>query len=403
MESAVPDFILESVRSLPPLPASAARLLELAGDPDADLKEVARVIELDQTLTARVLRAANSALYGVPRRVQTVQQATVLLGRDAVVNLCLGISVMAIQSATKNDRWPFAPADFWRHSFGVAALAHHLAKRIPGVSADEAFVAGLMHDIGKLVLLEHFGEVYSQVVLAAQYGTKPLFMLEQEVLDTDHAVAGHALCLHWKIPAAITRAISEHHDSNDSAPRTVADVVRNANDLVKAAGIGYGGSHFAELRTSANIPSRQINPGDLRTLIVGLPEEVREAEHAFGSTVSSEEASAASGTSLVHQHIEDLTEREFVRCVLWSMGHETQPVGDAFPADPSKVRALVTDGPLPGRIVSDYHDAGIPVLDYAAWRAGDGQPSGNHFNVVVLRKWFAEQMGRLQVVEEAVA
>jgi putative nucleotidyltransferase with HDIG domain len=392
MESAVPDFILESVRSLPPLPASASRLLELAGDPSADLKEVARVIELDQTLTARVLRAANSALYGVPRRVQTVQQATVLLGRDAVVNLALSVSVMAAQSRSKSDEWPFAPSDFWRHSFGVATLARHLAKRIPGVSADEAFVAGLMHDIGKLVLLEHFGEVYAQVVMAAQYGTKPLFMLEQEILDTDHAVAGHALCLHWKIPAAITRAISEHHDEDDSAPRTVADVVRNANDLVKAAGIGYGGSHFAELRNSPNLPSRQIAPGDLRQLILNLPVEIREAEHAFGSPSSAESPPTEHVPYIVHQHIENLTERDFVRCVLWSMGYETQPVGEAFPVDGIRVRALVTDGPLPGRIVAAYHAEGIPVLDYAAWRAGDGVPSDNHFNVVILRKWFSEQM-----------
>jgi putative nucleotidyltransferase with HDIG domain len=392
MESAVPDFILESVRSLPPLPASAARLLEIAGDPDADLKEVARVIELDQTLTARVLRAANSALYGVPRRVQTVQQATVLLGRDAVVNLALGISVMALRSGVKQDTWPFPPADFWRHSFGVATLAHHLAKRIPGVSPDEAFVAGLMHDIGKLVLLEHFGEVYAQVVMAAQYGAKPLFMLEQDVLDTDHAVAGHALCLHWKIPATITRAISEHHDENDSAPRTVADLVRNANDLVKAAGIGYGGSHFAELRDSPHLPSRQIAPADLRRLIANLPEEVREAEYAFGGGDGTSGPTSETASSCVHQHIENLTERDFVRCVLWSMGYETQPVGEGFPADPRRVRALVTDGPLPGRVVTDYLSAEIPVLDYAAWRAGDGTPSENHFNVVILRKWFTEQM-----------
>jgi putative nucleotidyltransferase with HDIG domain len=392
METAVPDFILESVRSLPPLPASATRLLEIARDPDADLKEVARVIELDQTLTARVLRAANSSLYGVPRRVQTVQQATVLLGRDAVVNLCLGVSVMAVQSGIKRDEWPFAPSDFWRHSFGVATLARHMAKRIPGVSAEETFVAGLMHDIGKLVLLEHFGEVYAQVVMAAQYGAKPLFMLEQEILDTDHAVAGHALCLHWKIPASTTRAISEHHDVQDSAPRTVADVVRNANDLVKAAGIGYGGSHFAELRNSPNLPSRQISAQDLHNMIIGLPAEVSDAEHAFGGKGDGDRGISESASGLIHLHIEDLAERDFVRCVLWSMGYQTEPVSDAFPADPERVRAMVTDGPLPGRIVSAYQSAGIPVLDYAAWRAGDGAPSENHFNVVVLRRWFGEQV-----------
>jgi len=89
MEPTVPDYILDSVRSLPPLPASVQRLLTIARDPDVDFREITQVIETDQTLTARTLRAANSAFYGVPRRVETVRQAAVLLGSDTLVNMAL--------------------------------------------------------------------------------------------------------------------------------------------------------------------------------------------------------------------------------------------------------------------------------------------------------------------------
>lgn len=401
MESVVPDFILDSVRSLPPLPASTSRLLELARDPDSDFKAMARVIELDQTLTARVLRAANSAMYGVPRRVQTVQQASVLLGRDTIVNLALSISVMSAQARFARDAWPVDPADFWRHSFAVASLARRMAAGIPGVDADEAYVAGLIHDIGKLVMLDHFGELYGQVVMAAQDGVKPLFMLEREILETDHAVVGHALCLHWKIPASITRAVAEHHDEDDSAARTVADVVRNANDLAKAAHVGNSGSHFAELRSSPTLPSRTIGPERLRSMITALPADVAEAEHVFGSTPEAgEEAGAASHDLAFHLHIEDLAERDFVRCVLWSMGYGTEPVDEAFPPQSSRVAGLLVDGPLPGKTVTAYQAAGIPVLDYAAWRSGEGLPSSNHFNVHLLRHWL-EQVNAAAVGQEA--
>ncbi|MFW5973655.1 MAG: HDOD domain-containing protein, partial [Bacteroidota bacterium] len=362
MESAVPDFILESVRSLPPLPASTGRLLELARDPDASFKEIARVIELDQTLTARVLRAANSALYGVPRRIQTVQQATVLLGRDTVVNLALSVSILSVQGRFDLRSWPIDPVDFWRHTFAVASLARSMAVQIPGVNPDETYVAGLVHDIGKLLMLEHFGQLYAQVMMAAQDGMKPLFMLEREILETDHAVVGHALCMHWKIPQPITRAVAEHHDEHDSAPRTIADVVRNANDLSKAAQVGNSGSHFAELRSSAGLPARQIGPERLRTMVMELPRHVAEAEHVFGSgqTADPDPPAFQPVCRFIHQHIEDLAERDFVRCVLWSMGFGTEPVDEAFPPDPSRVVGMLSDGPLPGRTVASYREAGIP-------------------------------------------
>ena len=394
MESVVPGFILDSVRSLPPLPASVGRLLEIACEPNVEFREIARVIELDQTLTARILRAANSAMYGVPRRVQTVNQATVLLGRDTIVNLALSISVMSAQSRVDTESWPIAPSEFWRHSFAVASLARGMAAHVPGVSPDECYVGGLLHDIGKMVMLDHFRDVYAQVVMAAQYGMKPLFMLERDVLETDHAAVGHALCLHWKIPMSITRAISEHHEENDPAPGTVADIVRNANDLAKAANVGNSGSQFAELRSSPRLPARQIPKARLHDLIKDLPENVASAEHAFGTAKDEPESSIGHDSKLsMHLHIEDLAERDFVRCVLWSLGYETDPVDDAFPPNPERVIGMLADGPLPGRTVTAYQSVGIPVLDYAAWRVGDGEPSDNHFNVVLLRQWLEQNLG----------
>ena len=104
VHSAIPSFVLDSVRSLPPLPAAVNKLLALAREPDADFRQITTVIETDQTLTARTLKASNSAIYGLPKRVETVRQATVLLGREALLSLAVGASVTSLQESLKLAR-----------------------------------------------------------------------------------------------------------------------------------------------------------------------------------------------------------------------------------------------------------------------------------------------------------
>ena len=121
--AAVPDYIHESVRTLPVLPTAVTRLLSLARDINVDFREIARVIETDQTLTARTLRAANSPLNGVSRPVKTVRQAAVLLGADTIINLALGVSVISLQSGLYKNL-PVDPNAFERHSIAVGHHAH---------------------------------------------------------------------------------------------------------------------------------------------------------------------------------------------------------------------------------------------------------------------------------------
>lgn len=385
METAVPAYILDSVSSLPPLPAAVQRLLSLAKQIDADFQEIALVIEADQTLTARTLRAANSALYGVSRRVQTVRQATVLLGRETILNLAIGASVLGMQNSL-SGAWPGDPAAFWRHSIAVASVARDLARHLRLADPEEAFVAGLLHDIGKLILLGHFGERYLQVLKAAQYGAKPLFRLEREVLGTDHAAVGQALCVHWNIPSTLAQAIAEHHSDGPAATGSTADVVRDANDLVKAVGLGDSGTRFVDLRPADVLPRTLVRPDHVRRLVLTLPDEVRTAEEVFASR---DEAAAAAEADRrpVLVLVRGAEDADLLALVLLGMGYE--PVAETAAPDAwAGVAAVVTDGGLPSAQRAACRRADLPVLDFGAWRGRKRVIEGPPVcNVHSLRTW----------------
>jgi hypothetical protein len=169
---------LDDARDLPSLPEVAVKVSRLADDPNASAASIARVIATDQGLTARILRLANSALYGVARRVGTVQEAVVILGLGTIRNLTLAASIYPALGAAVPG-YDLAKGELWRHSVAAALCAQELARRMPraprpgagaapsaAVSPDEAFVAGLLHDIGKTLLSAASGDTSSRCASA---------------------------------------------------------------------------------------------------------------------------------------------------------------------------------------------------------------------------------------------
>ena len=389
----VPDSILESVHSLPPLPAAVNRLLVLTCDPDADFRQIIRVIESDQTLTARTLRTANSSLYSVPRRIQTVQQAVTLLGQSAITNMALGISVVSAQAGMKE--WPVDSDAFARHSIAVALLARTLAERLRLPQPEEAFVAGLLHDIGKLALLNHSGGLYVDLLRTARRGQQPLHQLERDVFKTDHGAVGAALCAHWNIPDSLAHAVAAHHAEACPDPDTVAAVVRDANDLVKAFQIGDGVNAYVDLRPSRR-PRHRTPSATLYKLLLELPAKVREMETALGSSpeaggIPEEPEMPFEERPRVHLQIAAPEQQELVALSVLSMGYRPVPVEDAASGAPTDVPpvGLIGEGAEPSAQRAACEQRGLPVLDFAAWRREHGQPAEGQVNLVKLREWLA--------------
>jgi putative nucleotidyltransferase with HDIG domain len=225
------DEIIVQIKDLPSLPAIVMELLNSIDQENVDIGVLAKKVSQDQALTAKTLRFANSSFYGTPSKVTTIQQAITLLGVANVRDL---ITAAAISGIFPENQCPgFNFRAFWKHSIGAAICAKLLARYVH-VNTDYAFTAGLLHDIGRLVLVTRFPENYAAVI--AYRKANDCYMLEAEraVLGIDHMVAGHALAMHWHFSDVMQHAIVGHHEPEKSAPNALVALVHVANSIVHA-------------------------------------------------------------------------------------------------------------------------------------------------------------------------
>lgn len=213
--------------SLPSAPHLLPRLLALT-DADGDPGELLALIESDPALTARILRTANSPFFGQARSVTSVQRAVVVLGLAMVRNLTLGLTVW---DATAGRLAGEEVSRLWEHSLSVALAAQDLAARSASCNPTDAFTAGILHDAGRLVLAQHFPDVYP--LLRETTGEPSVIELERTALDCDHASVGGWLLDTWRVPQSLVEAVLQHHDANP-APGLAA-LVAAANELVRDA------------------------------------------------------------------------------------------------------------------------------------------------------------------------
>lgn len=226
--------VVARIRDLPSLPVVVLDLLNTIGKEDIDVKSLADRVARDQAITAKVLRLANSSFYGMSRKVTTIPQAISILGFETVGTLITAAAVTEQFSGSAQSAFNYVA--FWRHALGTAICARVLAKTLH-VNQEYAFVAGLLHDIGRLVLVTFFSEQYEEVMTYRADHDCYLFEAEFEVLQIDHAVIGEALTQAWKFPEAMQKAVAHHHkpraqeDSSLAAIVHVSDVLSHALDL----------------------------------------------------------------------------------------------------------------------------------------------------------------------------
>jgi putative nucleotidyltransferase with HDIG domain len=226
--------VIRNVRDLPSLPVVVMDVLRSFEQKDANIGLLADKMAQDQALAAKTLRLANSSFYGLQRKVSTIGQAITILGFDSVRTL------VAAAAVTDRFRCPrdgaFDARTFWRHASGVALCAKMLARQL-GLNQDYAFVSGLLHDIGKLVLVSRFPCEYEAALAHRQAHDCLAIEAERAVLGLDHTTVGRALAEHWKFPLTMQKAIANHHAPEEAdigdlpALVHVADAIAHALDL----------------------------------------------------------------------------------------------------------------------------------------------------------------------------
>jgi putative nucleotidyltransferase with HDIG domain len=240
---------LGTIKDLPTLPAVLRQVSSLIETNETDLKKIADVITTDSALSLRILRLVNSAFYGLPNRVTSLQHAVVALGLRAVYNLMLGLTVVKM---FKNGKSPhFDPEMLWRHSFGCALLSEKIAGLVKYTFPDECFIAGLLHDMGRLVFDQYLHDRFSE---ASRYSAErkcSLLKGEKEVIGFDHAEAGAWLAQRMIIPDSFVNVIQYHHKPSKLAVdgsqyRDIVRITSTSNKICILRKVGDSGESMVE-------------------------------------------------------------------------------------------------------------------------------------------------------------
>ena len=225
------DELTAGLDDLPSLPAVVMELLGSIDQEDADLTLLAKKVALDQALTAKTLRLANSSTFGLQVKVTTIQQALTFLGVQATRNLIMAAS---ITGCFPSGRCPaFNDKAFWRLSIATAACARVLARHMH-FNPDVAFTAGLLHGIGRLVLVTRYPEQYDAVLRERKRLDGDLLETERAMLGVDHLLAGAALAEHWQFSGTMQQAIAFYHAPETPGAGFLATIVHVANAVAHA-------------------------------------------------------------------------------------------------------------------------------------------------------------------------
>ncbi|SLM31784.1 putative signal transduction protein (HD domain protein) [Desulfamplus magnetovallimortis] len=192
------------------MPSIALQVYHVASDPESDLDDVVKNILLDPSLSIKILKIVNSPFYGLSEKIASIKDAVVMLGMDEVVNMAFGLSLSKsfLDSELKGL---MNPEDLWRHSMETAIIARHLSEGLSQFKKMGVFTAGLLHDLGKVYLIENFGDIYTKVLERAEEHSIFISAVEQEIIGIDHGNIGRRIGENWNLPDSLVQAVAFHH------------------------------------------------------------------------------------------------------------------------------------------------------------------------------------------------
>jgi putative nucleotidyltransferase with HDIG domain len=286
LDLAVEKVYGRQLKSIPSLPPVLSKVNSLLDDPEASLREIANLLSTDSGLASRVLKLANSAYYGLPRVVSTIPLAATILGISAIKNHVVNIAYADSMTALGGTYEGYGV--IWSHSLSTAAWARAIASTVPDVDVEEAFTAGLVHDIGKALSLRLRPEAFGRIVSQFKKTGRPVMALEEQVIGFDHARIGGWMAARWKLPEPLVNSIRWHHDPERAKEQS--DEIYRVVRII----------HIADIAASAALAAKSdfmsfllqgVSPGVLRELgsrylaeLEVVKEGVEEAEKKLQET-----------------------------------------------------------------------------------------------------------------------
>jgi len=232
---------LSKIGDIAALPEVTIRIIEIVEDPNSTARDLHKVIKTDPALSAKVLKVVNSAFYGMPGQIASVDRAIVLLGMSAVKNIAVAASIARMfRSGQMSEQ--FTAKDVWRHSVAVAAAGRLIAKTCSRPAGlDEVFLAGLIHDIGILVERQAYAEQLTDVIARYTAGQGSFRDIEEQVIGADHQAFGDALTTKWKFPRHLRAVVGFHHCPEKLSPelQKLGHTIRLADILCCQMKLGF--------------------------------------------------------------------------------------------------------------------------------------------------------------------
>ncbi len=235
--------LVAAVDRMPAFPKSVQRILELTRDVNCSPKDLVQVIDKDPVVTVKILKVVNSAYYSLPKQITSINHAVVYMGFNSVKNLAL--SIAAIGMLPKDNIAGFDVQQYLLHSLSTAGIARQLALRVEGADAGDCFIAGLLHDFGKVVFAQFMPEEFRQALEISQRDQTALHLALRETIGVDHAVVGAMLVEKWRFAPPLVETIRHQYGADIKDTPMIACVFA-ANQISKKLRFGFGGNPVVE-------------------------------------------------------------------------------------------------------------------------------------------------------------
>ncbi len=274
--------IIDKIDNLPPMPAIAVQLMEAASDPDVDMNVVASWIARDPGMTATLLKLCNSSFYGFSKKVSSIRQAAAIFGLNKITQLAVtALSSRYLVGASSG--YALASGELWKHSITTASAAEKIAMKSGYGDTGLAFTAGLLHDIGKIIIHEYVGDRLGEIREKAETGNIGFLMAEREVLGFGHSEVGAMLMEKWNFPNALVDAIRYHHNSEAAETDVaLARIVQMADAVSMTMGLGLGADGLCYNLPKGILDKLGISDDEAyQEVIIYVAEKIKESPEAL--------------------------------------------------------------------------------------------------------------------------
>lgn len=261
------NYIVSKVDDMPVLPDRVKKIIALTEDPDSTIQDLEKEILKDQSLTSKILKLANSAYYGYPRKIDTVSQATILLGFQTIKSMALASTVSKMMS-NELKGYALGKNDLWTQSQTCAIISRYIAKEIRFPNPETAYIAGLLRDIGKTILNFYVEKEYHAIINKVESEKISFLEAEEEILGFNHAQVGEKIAIKWNFPEELVEAIGLHHTPEKSTINpTLVSIVHIADAITMMMGVSIGADGLAYNFSPFALETLDFTPKDLEQLI----------------------------------------------------------------------------------------------------------------------------------------